>query len=252
MPDLTGQRVLVTGAAGGVGAGIAECFVRSGASVALHGSGSAKSLEKLHEMAEALRDCSTAGQQIAVVAGKLPAAATQLVRDAAAALGGLSGVVNNAGMQPVAPLTELTPAAVQEMLAVNLESVFTITQQAALNGVQWVTHIASIEASRPAPAHAHYAAAKAGVVMQARAAALELGPQGVRVNTVSPGLVAREGLAEAWPEGHNSWLTHAPLRRLVTPQDVGNACVFLASPLAAAITGHDLVVDAGMLTTPGW
>jgi NAD(P)-dependent dehydrogenase (short-subunit alcohol dehydrogenase family) len=117
---------------------------------------------------------------------------------------------------------------------------------------RWITHIASIEASRPAPAHAHYAVAKAGLVMHARAAALELGPAGIRVNTVSPGLVDRPGLAEAWPEGVASWIAHAPLGRLATAEDIGDACVLLASPAASFITGQDLAVDGGMLATPGW
>jgi NAD(P)-dependent dehydrogenase (short-subunit alcohol dehydrogenase family) len=88
--------------------------------------------------------------------------------------------------------------------------------------------------------------------MHARAAALELGPAGIRVNTVSPGLVDRPGLAEAWPEGVESWVSHAPLGRLATSRDIGNACVLLASPAAAFITGQDLAVDGGMLATPGW
>jgi NAD(P)-dependent dehydrogenase (short-subunit alcohol dehydrogenase family) len=117
---------------------------------------------------------------------------------------------------------------------------------------RWMTHIASIEASRPAMAHAHYSAAKAGLVMHARAAALELGSAGIRVNTVSPGLVERPGLEEAWPEGVSSWRAHAPLGRLATPADIGNACVLLASPAASFITGQDLAVDGGMLATPGW
>ena len=88
--------------------------------------------------------------------------------------------------------------------------------------------------------------------MHARAAALELGPAGIRVNTVSPGLVDRPGLADGWPEGVESWLAHAPLRRLATPEDVGGACVLLASHAASFITGQDLAVDGGMLATPGW
>ena len=100
-----------------------------------------------------------------------------------------------------------------------------------------MTHIASIEASAPGPLHAHYAASKAAVVMHARSAALEYGPYGIRVNTVSPGLIDREGLAAAWPEGVRRWQGAAPLGRLGRPEDVGDACVFLASRLASWITG---------------
>ena len=88
--------------------------------------------------------------------------------------------------------------------------------------------------------------------MHARAAALEYGPRGIRVNTVSPGLIARPGIASEWPEGVAKWEEAAPLTRMGTPQDIGNACVFLASDLASWITGHDLVVDGGVTARPTW
>jgi 3-oxoacyl-[acyl-carrier protein] reductase len=88
--------------------------------------------------------------------------------------------------------------------------------------------------------------------MHARAAALEYGPHGIRVNAVSPGLIDRPGLAANWPEGVKRWQKAAPLTRLGTPTDVANACVFLASPLAAWITGHNLVVDGGVSSHPTW
>ena len=115
-----------------------------------------------------------------------------------------------------------------------------------------VTHIASVEAGFPAPGHAHYGASKAEVVMHARSAALEYGPWGVRVNTVSPGLIDREGLADAWPEGVRRWREASAVGRLGRPEDVGDACVFLASPLASWVTGHDLVVDGGATSRPTW
>lgn len=88
--------------------------------------------------------------------------------------------------------------------------------------------------------------------MHARSAALEYGPWGVRVNTVSPGLVDRDGLAESWPDGVRRWLRAAPTGRLGRPEDVGDACVFLASRLASWVTGHDLVVDGGVTARPSW
>ncbi len=139
----------------------------------------------------------------------------------------------------------------------NLSSVFACTQAAAevMRGQGEggsVTHIASVEASRPGPLHAHYSASKAAAVMHARSAALEYGPFGIRVNTVSPGLIDREGLAEAWPEGVGRWRAAAPLGRLGRPEDVADACVFLASGLASWVTGHDLVVDGGVSARPAW
>lgn len=268
LPDLTGQRVLVTGASGGIGGGIARRFAAAGARLALHYRGTTTaSTAAAFALVEELRERGV--DAVAVRADLADAGAAEaLVADAVRALGGLDGLVNNAGIQPLATLADTSRAAWDEVLATNLGAVFEVSRAAAFamgdgddegadvnTGAgrdRWITHIASIEASRPAPAHAHYAVAKAGLVMHARAAALELGPLGIRVNTVSPGLVARPGLAEAWPEGVASWETNAPLGRLATTDDIGNACVLLASSAATFITGQDLAVDGGMLATPGW
>ncbi|MFT4232956.1 MAG: SDR family oxidoreductase [Leucobacter sp.] len=269
LPDLNGQRVLVTGASGGIGGGIARRFAAAGARLAVHYRGaSAASVDAAFALVEELREHGT--EAVAVRADLAqPGAAALLIEEAARALGGLDGLVNNAGVQPLAPLADTSREEWDEVLGTNLGAVFELSREAAaaMGGGdegpgsaaahdprpnRWITHIASIEASRPAPAHAHYAVAKAGLVMHARAAALELGPLGIRVNTVSPGLVDRPGLAEAWPEGVASWLAHAPLGRLAAAEDIGNACVLLASPAASFITGQDLAVDGGMLATPGW
>ncbi|WP_053354078.1 SDR family NAD(P)-dependent oxidoreductase [Leucobacter musarum] len=266
LPNLSGQRVLITGASGGVGGGIARAFVLAGASVAVHFRGLTPEPVRAGE-ALVVELGELAGNRVIGVRADLnePGAAARLIADAVAGLGGLDGLVNNAGVQPVTPLAETTRAEWDEVLGTNLGAVFELSQAAAaamtaepgeaVDGVpanRWITHIASVEASRPSPAHAHYAAAKAGLVMHARAAALELGPQGIRVNTVSPGLVDRPGLAEAWPSGVESWTRHAPLGRLATPADIGGACALLASDAATFITGQDLAVDGGMLATPGW
>jgi NAD(P)-dependent dehydrogenase (short-subunit alcohol dehydrogenase family) len=266
LPDLSGQRVLVTGASGGVGGGIARCFAAAGARVAVHYRGATTgSVEAAFALVEELREHGS--EAVAVRADLSESGSAEgLIEDAARALGGLDGLVNNAGIQPLALLADTSRAEWDEVLSTNLGAVFELSRAAArvmregrsgeadpeLPANRWMTHIASIEASRPAMAHAHYSAAKAGLVMHARAAALELGSAGIRVNTVSPGLVERPGLEEAWPEGVSSWRAHAPLGRLATPADIGNACVLLASPAASFITGQDLAVDGGMLATPGW
>ena len=112
-----------------------------------------------------------------------------------------------------------------------------------------IINIASIEAENAAPMHAHYCAAKAGVVMLTESSAQELGRHGIRVNCVSPGLIWREGIDEAWPEGVERWMKAAPLSRLGTPQDIANACLFLASNAAEWITGANLRVDGGVMTS---
>jgi 3-oxoacyl-[acyl-carrier protein] reductase len=165
--------------------------------------------------------------------------------------------VNNAGVQPTQPLPGMTAADWRAVVDANLTSAFACTQAAVevmreSGGGGSVTHIASIEAGHPAPLHAHYSASKAAVLAHARAAALEYGPYGIRVNTVSPGLIDREGLEQAWPEGVRRWRAAVPTGRLGRPEDIGDACVFLASALASWITGHDLVVDGGVSARPTW
>ena len=225
MIDLSGKVVLVTGAGGGLGAGIAARFSAAGALVVRH---------------RGLAD------------GDLRPSAEQVVSRAFAEHGRLDAVVNNAGVQPVEPLPDMTVEQWQSVLDVNLTGPFAVTQAAVRFSVSSITHIASIEGSHPAVGHAHYAASKAALIMHARAAALEYGPRGIRVNTVSPGLIARPGISEQWPEGVARWEAAAPLVRLGTPEDIGNACVFLASDLASWITGHDLVVDGGVTARPTW
>lgn len=168
--------------------------------------------------------------------------------------GRLDAVVAAAGVQPVAELATMSVPAWRAVVDTNLTGTFATVQAAAaaMRGGGSITVIASIEGTQPARAHAHYAASKAGVIMFARSAALEYGAAGIRVNTVSPGLIDREGLVDAWPDGVARWRRAAPLGRLGRPEDVGDACVFLASPMARWITGHDLVVDGGVSVNPNW
>ncbi|MGW2936939.1 SDR family NAD(P)-dependent oxidoreductase [Streptomyces sp. NPDC001156] len=250
---LAGQVALVTGAGGGIGRGIALRFAEEGAAVAVH---CRTSVGAAHDVAARIRD--TGGRAVVLQADlTVEDACRRLVRDTAEWGGGrLTALVNNAGVQPVQELAGMTAADWRAVVDTNLSGVFACTQAAAevmrTAGGGTVTHIASIEARNPAPLHAHYCASKAAVVMHARSAALEYGPYGVRVNTVSPGLIDREGLAEEWPQGVGRWQEAVPTGRLGRPEDIGDACVFLASPLASWITGHDLVVDGGVSARPTW
>jgi len=246
LPDLTGTVTLVTGASGNIGRGIALRFAAAGSAVALHCH---RSPDAAHALA---REIGAAEVFPADLTDEH--ACHELVAAVVAWRGRLDALVNNAGIQPVEPLAGMPASTWRTMLEANVTSAFSCTQAAArvMRAGGSVTHIASIEAGRPAAGHAHYAAAKAALVMHARAAALEYGPAGIRVNTVSPGLIDRPKLDVEWPEGVSRWQHAAPLGRLGTPADVGNACVFLASPMAAWITGHDLTVDGGVSTRPSW
>ncbi len=248
MLDLGDRVVIVTGAGGGIGIGIVERMVLSGARVVAHTRSS-----PVDHLTEPSRGLVTE-----VRADLTDEVGPASVVDAAIErFGKVDALVNNAAIQPVVPFTELDDMQWSEMIDTNLTAAHRLTQAAAsvmreqgTGGA--IVHVASIEARHPTPVHGHYATSKAGLVMHARAAALAWGPHGIRVNSVSPGLINRPGLEDDWPEGVQRWRTAAPLGRLGTPEDVGDACVFLCSDLARWITGADLVVDGGVLTNPTW
>jgi len=245
--DLRERAVLVTGSSSGIGAGIARRLHAAGARVAVH-------YAEGRAAAEAL--AAELGERACVVRGDVERDAERLCGDVVAAFGRLDGVVNNAGIQPVTPLLDLAAEDVREMLRVNVAGVVALTRFAARRmiapGGGAVVNVASIEGLQPAAGHSHYAASKAAVIMHTRAAALELGPHGIRVNAVAPGLIDREGLAQAWPDGVNRWLAACPLERLGTTRDVADAVLFLLSDAARWISGATLVVDGGMLARPTW
>ncbi|WP_419855334.1 SDR family NAD(P)-dependent oxidoreductase [Candidatus Poriferisodalis sp.] len=245
---LDGRVIVVTGAGGGIGTGIARRLIAAGANVVAHTRSS--SVDHLAGL-----------DRVPVVSVQADLAAPdgpqQVVDAALEHHGRLDGLVNNAGIQPLVHFAELSDAEWAEMIDVNLTAVHRLTHAAAsamrAGGTGGsIVHIASIEGHQPTDLHGHYATAKAGLLMHARAAAGAYGPDGIRVNSISPGLIDRPGLADDWPEGVARWQAAAPLGRLGTAADVGDACVFLCSDLARWITGVDLVVDGGVLTRPTW
>jgi len=249
--DLSGRAFVVTGAAGGIGTGIVQRLVAAGASVMAH--------THSHPMAAGdISSSGSAGQVEFVSADLTTAEGPQTVLDAAIDhFGRLDGLVNNAGTQPIVPLDEITPAQWRQLFELNLDAPYRLTQLAAeamqsQRRAGSVVHIASIESRHPTTTHGHYASSKAALVTHAKAAALFYGPCQIRVNSISPGLIYRHGIEADWPEGVERWKSAAPLGRLGTPDDIGDACVFLLSDLARWITGVDLIVDGGVLTNPTW
>ena len=161
--------------------------------------------------------------------------------------------VNNAAVYPLDDLLGMQDESWRTVLDTGLYGVHLCTQIAGRQMVGQgsggaIINIASIEAHRALNAHAHYAAAKAAVLMHTRSAARELGPHRIRVNSVSPGLLSRPGLEQQWPEGVERYRKAAALGCVGQPEDVADACLFLASPAARWVTGTDLIVDGGVMT----
>ncbi len=247
--DFSDRVVVVTGAGRGLGAGIALRFAEAGASVVVNYRASEAEAE------ETLARIAALGRPALKFQADVSRAAEsdRLLDAASGAFGRVDALVNNAGIYPLASLLEMTEQAWDQVIEANLRSVHVCTQAAAKRMMGQgsggaIVNVASIEAHNPALLHSHYSAAKAGCVMYTRSAARELGPHGIRVNSISPGLIWREGLDEAWPDGVARYTRAVPLGRLGRAEDVADACLFLASPAARWITGADLLVDGGVMT----
>jgi NAD(P)-dependent dehydrogenase (short-subunit alcohol dehydrogenase family) len=247
--DFTHKVALITGSGSGLGSGLALRFAEAGAAVVVNYRSSAAGAQAVVNQIE-----GTGGKAVAVQADVTRKAEVErLVAQAVAAFGRLDVLINNAGLYPLASLLDMTEADWDAVVDSNLRSTFLCTQAAAKQMIAQgeggaIINIASIEAENPAPLHSHYNAAKGGVVMHTAAAANELGPHGIRVNAVSPGLIWREGIEQGWPDGVERFLKAAPLGRLGKPDDIADACLFLASPAARWITGANLRVDGGVMT----
>jgi NAD(P)-dependent dehydrogenase (short-subunit alcohol dehydrogenase family) len=238
----------VTGASRGIGSAIASRFAAAGAAVIVHYR------EREADARELARRLEAEGARAMAMGADLrrPEDVERLFRESMAELGAVDVLVNNAGIYPQQPLVEVAPDDFRAVVETNLLSVHLSTQAAARQMIAKsaggsIVNVASIEGRNPAPGHSHYAAAKSGVLAYTRSAALELGPQGIRVNAVSPGLIWREGIEKDWPEGVDEFRARAPLGRLGRPEEVAEACLFLASARAGFVTGANLVVDGGIL-----
>lgn len=247
--DFSGRTVVVTGASQGIGAGIARRFAEAGAQVIVHYRGSQAGAEDVVSSI-----ISNNGRAKAVHAELATEAGSQsLVDETLRLYGGLDVLVNNAGSFPLSSLFNMCIADWQAMYSANVESAMLCTKSAAAQmkeaGGGAIINMASISALNPGTDHSHYNSAKAAVVMFTRSAAQELGPCNIRVNCVSPGLIARPGIREQWPDGVERWENKAPLGRMGEQEDVADACLFLASPAARWITGQNLVLDGGVLSS---
>jgi NAD(P)-dependent dehydrogenase (short-subunit alcohol dehydrogenase family) len=245
--SLAGQRALVTGASSGLGPSIARSLDAAGAEVVIH----------YHSNEEGARSLSsTLTNQSVICRADLgqPHEVSTLFQNATNN-GPVSILVNCAAVesQQLADLGEMDTDRWSATMQANVAAPLLLTRLFARQSIPGaVINISSIEGSRPAPGHGHYAASKAALEMLTQTAALELGPAGIRVNAIAPGLIWREGIEEGWPEGTAAWKAAAPLGALVRPEDIGSAVAFLASGLASSVTGTVLTVDAGLSVKPGW
>jgi NAD(P)-dependent dehydrogenase (short-subunit alcohol dehydrogenase family) len=251
--SLEGQRVLVTGASGNIGHGIAVRLAEAGADIIVHYVNDAVGAKRTVDAVKA------SGRDALSMQADLSRAEEVAMMFTAIDQSGPSPacVVNNAGGYPVQMFAEMSAIEWQKVVAANLDSAVYVSQEAIRRMCDQdsggtIVNIASIEGSDPAMGHSHYATSKAGLLMLTRSLTLEYATKGIRVNAVSPGLINREGIEDDWPEGVARWQEYAPLKRLGDTSDVADAVLFLLSPASRWISGVNLVVDGGMSTVSRW
>jgi NAD(P)-dependent dehydrogenase (short-subunit alcohol dehydrogenase family) len=239
--DFTGRAVLVTGGSRGVGRGIAERFLEAGADVAICGRKAPEAPPR------------AAGRSAEFVAADVrePEQAEMACRFARERFGRLDVLVNNAGGSPAADAATASARFSESIIRLNLLAPLHCSQ--AANAIMReqpeggaIVNIASVSAIRPSPGTAAYAAAKAGLLALTQTLAVEWAPK-VRVNAVVAGMIRTEQshLHYGDEAGIAAIGATVPLGRLGEPRDVGDACLYLASPLAAYVSGASLLLHGG-------
>lgn len=239
--DLVGHAVIVTGGTKGIGAAIARTFLAAGAGVLVCGR---------HEPSEPITQAGRAAHFFTADV-RDPEQSGLLVQAAIERFGRLDIVINNAGGSPSADTATVSPRFVAKIIELNLLAPFYIAQAANTvmqtqdsGGV--VINIGSVAGIDPVPGMAAYATAKAGLTMLTRSLAMDFAPK-VRVNQITVGLVRTEQAQLYYGDeaGQRRVADVIPMGRMAVPQDIADACLLLASPLAGYVTGAELRVDGG-------
>jgi NAD(P)-dependent dehydrogenase (short-subunit alcohol dehydrogenase family) len=247
--DFSGRTALVTGAASGIGRGVALAFARAGAQLVLadidvaNGEALAKEIEGRGGSALFVRTDVARGEDVAA-----------MVKAAVARFGRIDCAFNNAGVEEEnARLAEADEAVYDRMMAINVKGVWLcmraqIAQMLAQGGGA-IVNTASVAGVVAAPKHAIYAASKHAVVGLTKSAAVEYGKKNIRINSVCPGVI-RTAMLERALERNPSWeagiLALHPIGRLGEVEDVAAAVLWLCSDASAFLCGHQLLVDGGM------
>ncbi|WP_288763357.1 3-oxoacyl-[acyl-carrier-protein] reductase [uncultured Weeksella sp.] len=247
MKLLEGKVAIVTGATRGIGKSIAQTFVEHGATVIFT---YASSVEKASALEKELRELGTIKGYQSDAADY--DAAQELVSEVINEFGRIDIVVNNAGITRDNLLMRMSLEDFDKVVQVNLNSAFNLTKAAIRpmmkqrNGV--ILNMSSIVGLKGNAGQANYAASKAGLIGFSKSVALELGSRNIRCNVIAPGFIETEMTEVLDEKTVEEWRNGIPLKRGGKPEDIANACLFLASDLANYITGQVISVDGGLHT----
>ncbi len=247
MAAIEGKTALVTGAGGGIGADYAKHLASLGATVLVADINETGAKSVAEEIAEG------GGSAIGMAIDVTDEESIKTVVAVAAEHGGLDILVNNAAIykgMTIAPVEQLTAAEWRRMMDVNVTGVFLVSkaflpQLRANKGA--IVNQASTGAYAAGKFTSHYCASKSAVVSFTRSLAVEVGPDGIRVNAIAPGFTTTEATLTNFPDRTESYEATAALRRSGTPADLCGALEFLTSPASAWMTGQTLVVDGGQV-----
>ena len=248
MSQLQGKNVIITGATRGIGRGIALKMAAEGAHVAFTYSASKEAAESLESELKSF-GVKAKGYQSDAADFK---AAHDMVGEVIKEFGSIDVLINNAGITKDNLLMRMSEEDYDKVIQVNLKSVFNMTKAVIKPMMSQrkgsIINMSSIVGVKGNAGQANYAASKAGIIGFTKSVALELGSRNIRCNAIAPGFIETEMTAVLDENTVNEWRKSIPLKRGGTPEDVANACVFLASDNSAYITGQTLNVDGGMLT----
>lgn len=245
---LEGKNVIITGASRGIGKGIAEVFADHGANLAFTYSSSEGSALELEKELHSKGVKAKAYKSNAASYTESEALVVRVLED----FGGIDVLINNAGITKDNLLMRMREDDFDSVIEINLKSVFNMTkavQRTLLkqrNGS--IINMSSVVGVKGNAGQANYAASKAGMIGFTKSIALELGSRNIRCNAIAPGFIETEMTAKLDEKTVQGWRDAIPLKRGGSPEDIANACLFLASDLSSYITGQVLNVDGGMLT----
>ncbi|MDG1823631.1 MAG: 3-oxoacyl-[acyl-carrier-protein] reductase [Flavobacteriaceae bacterium] len=248
MKLLENKTVLITGASRGIGKGIATVFAEHGANVVFTYSSSVDAANALETELQGLGVQAKGYQSNAADFEQ----AQELVENVLADFSSIDVLINNAGITKDNLLMRISEEDFDKVIEVNLKSVFNLTKAVQRTMLKQrhgsIINMSSVVGVKGNAGQSNYAASKAGIIGFSKSVALELGSRNIRCNVIAPGFIETEMTAKLSEEVVAGWRAGIPLKRGGTPNDVANACVFLASDLSSYITGQVINVDGGMLT----